>query len=109
MEPARRNFMRTSAAVAVAAAAAPTLSACGDAAAATPPPYPVIADTSQASPELVSFITGYFTAKTNRDLNGLMAFFSPELITYFDSTLGLDMNFDALKAIFAQFMPNWPN
>jgi hypothetical protein len=110
MELARRNFMRTSAAVAVAAAATPLLTACGgEASAATPPPFPQIADTSQASPDLVSFITAYFTAKTNRDLNATMSFFSPQLITYFDSTLGLDMNFDALKAIFAQFMPNWPN
>ncbi|WP_207004487.1 hypothetical protein [Trinickia mobilis] len=105
MELTRRQLLLTG----VATAASSVLAAYGSsAAAAAPTPFPSISDNHTATPELVKFLTAFFTAKTNRDLNGTMSFFSQQLVTYFDATLGLDMNFDVLKSTFSQFMPKWP-
>lgn len=107
MELMRRHLLLKG----VATAASSVLAACGGVTAASavaPPPFPLISDNRAATPDLVSFITAFFTVKTNRDLNGTMLFFSPQLVTYFDATLGLDLNFAALRSTFAQFMPNWP-
>lgn len=38
-----------------------------------------------------------------------MAFFSPELVTYTDATLGWELgSYEALHGLFAQYMPTWP-
>lgn len=66
-------------------------------------------DIASASPELVDFMTAFFAAKTSRDVDATMAFFSPDLVTYTDATLGWDLpNHDALRAVFADYMPKWP-
>ena len=50
----------------------------------------------------------FFRIKTAGDVAGTMSFFSPDLVTYSDATLGWDIDsFEALQAIFAQYMPNW--
>ena len=50
----------------------------------------------------------FFETKTACDVEGTMAFFSPDLATYTDATLGWDLDgYDTLKGIFAQYMPNW--
>jgi hypothetical protein len=50
----------------------------------------------------------YFTVKSSADVDGTMAFFSPELTCYIDATLGWDLaGYDALRAVFEQYMPNW--
>lgn len=37
-----------------------------------------------------------------------MSYFSPDLVSYIDATLGWDFNsHEALKAAFEQYMPNW--
>lgn len=107
IEVTRRQFITSS----LGTAAAVILAGCESA----PPgkntalPYPQIADTSAATPELVAFLDGFFTAKTNRNVEQTMSFFSPDLVTYIDSTLGWDLNgFDVLKGVFAKYMPNWP-
>ena len=60
-----------------------------------------------ASP-LAETLEDFFRTKTSCDVAGTMAFFSPDLVTYTDATLGWDIDsFEALEAIFAQYMPNW--
>ena len=50
----------------------------------------------------------FFRTKTSRDVAGTMAFFSPNLATYTDATLGWDIDsYDALEALFSQYMPAW--
>jgi hypothetical protein len=74
-----------------------------------PLPYPRIADASAASSDLEDFLYTYFAAKTRANVDQTMSFFSPQLVTYTDATLGWDAPAWAiLKAFFAQYMPNWP-
>jgi ketosteroid isomerase-like protein len=50
----------------------------------------------------------FFRIKTSCDVAGTMSFFSPDLLTYTDATLGWDIgSFEALQAIFEQYMPHW--
>jgi hypothetical protein len=57
---------------------------------------------------LESTFERYFTVKTSADVEGTMAFFSPDLVCYVDATLGWDLpGFDALHGVFEQYMPNW--
>lgn len=50
----------------------------------------------------------FFEIKTSADVEGTMAFFSPDLATYTDATLGWDLDsYDVLKGAFKQYMPNW--
>lgn len=50
----------------------------------------------------------FFETKTAGDVEGTMAFFSPDLVSYIDATLGWDFDgYDALKGAFEQHMPNW--
>lgn len=53
-------------------------------------------------------LEAYFAIKTACDVDGTMAYFSPELATYTDATLGWNLDsWDALQSIFAQYMPGW--
>ena len=57
---------------------------------------------------LAATIETFFGTKTSCDVDGTMAYFSLDLATYIDATLGWDFDsYDALKAVFAQYMPNW--
>jgi len=57
---------------------------------------------------LTEMMTGFFRTKSSRDVDGTMAYFSPDLATYTDATLGWDVDsFAALQAVFEQYMPNW--
>ncbi len=50
----------------------------------------------------------FFETKTACDVEGTMAYFSPDLASYIDATLGWDFDsYDALKGAFEQYMPNW--
>ena len=101
----RRTFLKL-AALGSLAAAAPGGAALGD----TPAEPQTAVDTSAASPELAAFITAFFDAKTARDIEATMAFFSPDLVTYIDATLGWDIaGHEALRGVFAQYMPTWPD
>lgn len=71
--------------------------------------YPQIVDTSHASNEASTFFASFFTAKSRHDVAETMKHFSPHLVTYTDATLGWPLDgFDAIKGIFSQYMPNWP-
>lgn len=64
----------------------------------------------QRAPEspLTSTMEAFFDTKTSCDVAGTMAYFSPDLATYTDATLGWDIDsYAALEATFAQYMPNW--
>lgn len=61
----------------------------------------------RAEPQLVQFLEGYFSTKSAGDVEGTMSYFSPQLITYGDASLGFNLSYDALKAVFVQMMPMW--
>ena len=57
---------------------------------------------------LAVVLENFFTTKTACDVEGTMAYFSPDMVAYIDATLGWDFDsFDALKAVFEQYMPTW--
>lgn len=58
---------------------------------------------------LVETFERFFDVKSSADVEGTMAFFSRELVTYTDATLGWDLGgYEALHGLFAQYMPGWP-
>ena len=60
------------------------------------------------SSPLTATFDSFFATKTACDLEGTMSYFSPNLASYIDATLGWDLNgYDALKGVFEQYMPNW--
>jgi hypothetical protein len=66
--------------------------------------YAVDASASSLAPILEKF----FETKTACDVEGTMWYFSPDLASYIDATLGWDIaGYDALKGVFAQYMPHW--
>jgi len=57
---------------------------------------------------LAETMEDFFQTKTSCDVAGTMSFFSPDLVTYTDATLGWHIDsFEALQATFGQYMPNW--
>jgi ketosteroid isomerase-like protein len=71
--------------------------------------YPQIVDTSHASDEVTALFASYFTAKSRHDVVETMEFFSPDMVTYTDATLGWPLDgFAAVKGIFSEYMPSWP-
>ena len=65
-------------------------------------------DTSHSNASAV--LEAYFAAKNRRALDDTMAYFSHDLVTYTDSTLGWTLDsYDQVRDIFAQYMPNWAN
>ena len=57
---------------------------------------------------LAEALDEFFATKTSCDVAGTMAWFSRDLATYTDATLGWDCDsFDAVKAVFDQHMPTW--
>jgi hypothetical protein len=57
---------------------------------------------------LAETMEAFFRTKTSCDVAGTMSWFSPDLATYTDATLGWNIDsFVALRAIFEQYMPNW--
>jgi ketosteroid isomerase-like protein len=60
------------------------------------------------SEHTAAVLENFFATKTACDVEGTMAYFSPDLTSYIDATLGWDFDsYDALKDVFAQYMPNW--
>jgi ketosteroid isomerase-like protein len=106
----RRNLVAAALAVPTAMALTGTRDAWADAGGSRDLPYPLVADTSAASPDLVQFMEAFFAAKTRRQLDKTMSFFSRNLVTYTDSTLGLvALSWEQMYGFFAQFMASWPD
>jgi hypothetical protein len=67
-------------------------------------------DVTHATPLLVQRVNRLFRDKTARDVDGFMSHFSQNPLYYTDATLGWYVpSWAALKAIFAQYMPTWPD
>ncbi|MEZ4552453.1 MAG: hypothetical protein R3B59_00935 [Dehalococcoidia bacterium] len=61
------------------------------------------------SPLLETF-ERFYRVKSSADVEGTMGFFSSGLVTYTDATLGWGLDgFEALRGLFAQYMPTWPS
>jgi hypothetical protein len=61
-----------------------------------------------ATSPLTEVLERFFETKTSCDVEATMSYFSPDLTSYIDATLGWDFDsFDALQAVFEQYMPNW--
>ena len=57
---------------------------------------------------LAGVLNRFFATKTKCDVEGTMSYFSPDMASYIDATLGWDIDsYPALKGVFAQYMPNW--
>ena len=69
---------------------------------------PTLVDARHANKEAVDLFNRFFAAKSRHDCNATMDFISRELSVYADVTLGWELNgFDALKEVWAQYMPTW--
>jgi hypothetical protein len=65
---------------------------------------------TQAAPAspLAGVLDTFFETKTACNLEGTMSYFAPDMASYIDATLGWDFDgYEALKGVFAQYMPNW--
>ena len=59
-------------------------------------------------PPLAAVFEQFFATKTACDVDATMAFFSPDLATYTDATLGWNLDsYQALRGVFEQYMPGW--
>lgn len=67
-------------------------------------------DVGPATPaEVQRLFAAFLAAKSAANVDETMSFFSRTNTTYWDGTAGFAFpNWDATKAIFEQFMPNWP-
>jgi hypothetical protein len=71
--------------------------------------YPRVVQTNHASPVTAHLFEAFFTAKCAHDVDKTMGFFAPDMVSYTDATLGWPMQtFEALKGVFANYMPKWP-
>jgi hypothetical protein len=65
---------------------------------------------TQAAPAspLAGVLNTFFETKTACDLEGTMSYFSLDMASYIDATLGWDFDsYEGLKDVFTQYMPNW--
>lgn len=61
-----------------------------------------------AESPLAATLETFFETKTARDLKGTMAYFSPNLVSYIDATLGWAFDgYEVLRGVFAEAMPKW--
>ncbi len=91
-----------------AAAIAVGLGASAAAIAGPAPVYPQIVQTDHATPATARLLEAFFTAKSRHDVAKTVSFFSPDLATYTDATLGWPLDYAAVKGLFETYMPKWP-
>jgi hypothetical protein len=73
------------------------------------PLFPDIVDATHATAKAAAFFHSFFTAKSRHDVDSTMDHFSRTTLTYIDATLGWPFyTHEALKDVFAQYMPKWP-
>ena len=73
------------------------------------PLFPEIVDVTHGTPKAAEFFHSFFTAKSRHNVDATMNDFSNITLTYIDATLGWPFyTHDALKDVFAQYMPKWP-
>ena len=65
-------------------------------------------DTVDAGPQLAERLHTFFATKSSCDVDGTMAYFALDSLTYIDATLGWVFDSHAaLRSVFEQYMPNW--
>ena len=70
--------------------------------------FPTIVDARHANQEAVDLFTRFFATKSRHDCDATMAFISRDLSVYADATLGWELHgYDALKDVWAHYMPTW--
>lgn len=73
------------------------------------PLFPKVVDATHATAGAVKFFDSFFTAKSRHDVDATMNHFSRAKLTYVDATLGWPFySYEALRDVFAQYMPKWP-
>ena len=111
-QPTRRAVLGGAGAIAAATVlAGPASPALASVSKAPPVPLPdPPQDVTHATPLLVQRVNSLFRDKTARDVDSFMSHFSPNPLYYTDATLGWYVpSWAALQAIFAQYMPTWPD
>ncbi|HJP73929.1 MAG TPA: nuclear transport factor 2 family protein [Pseudonocardiaceae bacterium] len=72
------------------------------------PPASDAIESGHATPQVVDLVTRMFADKTSRSVDRTMTHFAPEAV-YADATVGWYLpSADAVRAMFAQYMPTWP-
>ena len=73
-------------------------------------PYPSgVTDTSHCTPEAAGIFRGFFTAKSEHNLTGLMSYFSTANTTYIDACLGVSLpSWEAVDSTFASAFASAP-
>ncbi len=70
--------------------------------------FPTIVDARHANKEAVDLFNWVFATKSRHDCDATMEFISRDLSVYVDATLGWELNgYDALKEVWARYMPIW--
>ena len=70
--------------------------------------FPTIVDVRHANEEAADLFKRFFATKSRLDCNAIMEFISRDLSVYTDVTLGWELNgYDALKEVWAKYMPTW--
>jgi len=70
--------------------------------------HPLPPDLRCCNPEAAQLLTDFFETKNSHDVEATMQFISPDLSVYADVTLGWELNgYDALREVWAQYMPTW--
>jgi limonene-1,2-epoxide hydrolase len=70
--------------------------------------FPTIVDARHANKEAVDLFNRFFATKSRHDSDATMEFISRDLSVYADVTLGWELNgYDALKEVWAKYMPTW--
>jgi limonene-1,2-epoxide hydrolase len=70
--------------------------------------FPTIVDTRHANKEAIDLLNRFFATKSRHDSDATMEFISRDLSVYVDATLGWELNgYDALKEVWAKYMPTW--
>ncbi len=70
--------------------------------------FPTIVDARHANKEAVDLFNRFFATKSRHDCDATMEFISRDLSVYVDATLGWELNgYDALKEVWARYMPTW--
>ncbi len=70
---------------------------------------PAVPDTRYAAASTVALLEAFFAAKNSHVVEDTMAYFSPRVVTYTESTLGWPLDgYDTIEQTFRQHMPTWP-
>jgi limonene-1,2-epoxide hydrolase len=70
--------------------------------------HPLPPDLRCCNADAAQLLTDFFEAKNSHDVDATMQFIASDLSVYADVTLGWELNgYDALKDVWAQYMPTW--